>query len=91
MISINDDRFWNNFTNDHDMESNVLTIEMNKEIALTLNCIQENYKQLLLLKYELELSYKEMALLLGMKEETIRTYLFRARKDFQKKWRNLHE
>jgi RNA polymerase sigma-70 factor (ECF subfamily) len=91
VISINDDRFWNNFTNDHDTESNVLTIEMNKEIALTLNCIQENYKQLLLLKYELELSYKEMALLLGMKEETIRTYLFRARKDFQKKWRNLHE
>ncbi|WP_313801856.1 RNA polymerase sigma factor [Cytobacillus sp.] len=91
VISINDDRFWSNFTNDDDTVFSVLTIEMNKEIALTLNRIQENYKQLLLLKYELELSYKEMALLLGMKEETIRTYLFRARKDFQKNWRNLHE
>jgi len=91
VISINDVRFGNNFANDYDTESNVLNIEMNNEILLTLNQIKELYKQLLLLKYELELSYKEIGLLLGMKEETIRTYLFRARKEFQKKWRNLHE
>ena len=90
-ISIDDDYFWNNFANDQDTELNVLTIEMNHEIALVLDRIQEIFKQLLLLKYELELSYKEIALLLGMKEETVRTYLFRARKEFQKKWRELHE
>ncbi|MGM0903904.1 MAG: sigma-70 family RNA polymerase sigma factor [Bacillota bacterium] len=88
---MNDDRFWNNFENDDDTESSVLRIEMNHEILHTLNQLQEVYKQLLLLKYELELSYKEIGLLLGMKEETIRTYLFRARKEFQMKWRNLHE
>ncbi len=91
VISIDDYRFWNNFVNDQDTESSVLTIEMNHEIAHTLECIQEVYKQLLILKYELDLSYKEIALVLGMKEETIRTYLYRARKEFQKKWRNLHE
>lgn len=90
-ISIDDDHFWNNFANDLDTELSVLTIEMNHEIALVLDRIQEIFKQLLLLKYELELSYKEIALLLGMKEETVRTYLFRARKEFQKKWRELHE
>lgn len=90
-ISIDDDNFWNNYANDQDTELNVLTIEMNHEIALVLDRIQEIFKQLLLLKYELELSYKEIALLLGMKEETVRTYLFRARKEFQKKWRELHE
>lgn len=90
-ISIEDDYFWNNFANDQDTELNVLTIEMNHEIALVLDRIQEIFKQLLLLKYELEFSYKEIALLLGMKEETVRTYLFRARKEFQKKWRELHE
>lgn len=90
-ISIDDHRFWDNFANDHDTELSVLNIEMNQEISLILERIQEIYKQLLLLKYELGLSYKEIALLLGMKEETIRTYLFRARKEFQKKWRNLHE
>ncbi|KEF36390.1 RNA polymerase sigma factor, sigma-70 family [Schinkia azotoformans MEV2011] len=91
MISIDDHRFWNNFANDQDPEASVLNIEMNHEIAITLDRIQEVYKQLLILKYEFELSYKEISLLLGMKEETIRTYLYRARKEFQKKWRNLHE
>ncbi|MCH7322768.1 RNA polymerase sigma factor [Solibacillus sp. MA9] len=90
-ISIDDAHFWNNFANDQDTELSVLTNEMNHEIALVLDRIQEIFKQLLLLKYELELSYKEIALLLGMKEETVRTYLFRARKEFQKKWRELHE
>ncbi|HHW38025.1 MAG TPA: RNA polymerase sigma factor [Bacillales bacterium] len=91
VISIDDQRFWNNFANDQDTEASVLNIEMNHEIAITLERIQEVYKQLLLLKYELDLSYKEIALVLGMKEETIRTYLYRARKEFQKKWRYLHE
>jgi RNA polymerase sigma factor (sigma-70 family) len=90
-ISIDDNHFWNNFANDQDTESSVLHIEMKHEIAAALAHIQEIYKQLLLLKYEFEFSYKEISLLLGMKEETIRTYLFRARKEFQKKWRNLHE
>lgn len=90
-ISIDDQRFWHNFANDESTENTVLTIERNHEIAITLESIQEVYKQLLLLKYEFELSYKEISLLLGMKEETIRTYLFRARKEFQKKWRDLHE
>ncbi|WP_066305805.1 RNA polymerase sigma factor [Bacillus sp. FJAT-29814] len=90
-ISIDDHHFWNKFTNDQDTESSVLSLETNDEIAHTLELIQEVYKQLLLLKYELDLSYKEIALLLGMKEETVRTYLFRARKEFQKKWRDLHE
>ncbi|WP_254865342.1 RNA polymerase sigma factor [Solibacillus isronensis] len=91
IILINDNSFWNNFADDQDTELSVLTLEMKHEITIVLEGIQEIFKQLLLLKYELELSYKEIALLLGMKEETVRTYLFRARKEFQKKWRELHE
>ncbi|MFC0558408.1 RNA polymerase sigma factor [Halalkalibacter alkalisediminis] len=91
LFSIDDHRFWNNFANDQDTESRVLNIVMNHEITITLERIQEVFKQLLVLKYEFELSYREISLLLGMKEETIRTYLFRARKEFQKKWRYLHE
>ena len=90
VISIDDHQFWNNFTNDQDTESSVLDIEMNQEISFTLEKMKEVYRQLLVLKYELELSYNEISLLLGMKRETVRTYLFRARKEFQKKWRNLH-
>ena len=90
-ISIDDERFWNNFRNDQDTESDILKMEVSNEILHTLNQLQESYKQLLILKYELELSYKEIELLLGMKETTIKTYLFRARKEFQKKWGNLHD
>ena len=90
VISIDDHQFWNNFANDQDAESCVLSIEMNQEISITLAEMKEVYSQLLVLKYELELSYNEISLLLGMKKETVRTYLFRARKDFQEKWRNLH-
>lgn len=90
-VSIDNEFFLNNFADDQDTELSVLTLEMKHEITIVLEGIQEIFKQLLLLKYELELSYKEIALLLGMKEETVRTYLFRARKEFQKKWRELHE
>ncbi|MER2112476.1 MAG: RNA polymerase sigma factor [Solibacillus isronensis] len=90
-VSIDNEFFLNNFVDDQDTELSVLTLEMKHEITIVLEGIQEIFKQLLLLKYELELSYKEIALLLGMKEETVRTYLFRARKEFQKKWRELHE
>ena len=90
VISVDDHHFWINFENDQDTESSVLNKEMNQEISFTLENMKEVHSQLLVLKYELELSYNEIYLLLGMKKETVRTYLFRARKDFQEKWRNLH-
>lgn len=90
VLSIDNQHFWHNFANDQDTESTVLNLEMNQEIKQTLEQLQEVYRQLLILKYELELSYKEIALLLGMKVETVRTYLFRARKEFQETWRNLY-
>ncbi|AOV06444.1 RNA polymerase sigma factor [Sporosarcina ureilytica] len=90
-LIIDDYHFWDNFTSDSDTESMVLNHEMRHEITIALSHIKEVYKQLLVLKYELELSYKEISLLLGMKIETVRTYLFRARKEFQETWRNLYE
>lgn len=90
VISVDDHHFWINFENDQDTESSVLNKEMSQEISFTLENMKEVHSQLLVLKYELELSYNEISLLLGMKKETVRTYLFRARKEFQEKWRNLH-
>lgn len=91
VLTIDDQHFWNNFASDEDTEANVLHIEMKQEITITLKRMKEVYRQLLILKYVLELSYKEISLLLGMKTETVKTYLFRARKEFQEKWRNLHD
>lgn len=90
-ISIDSQHFWNNFTNEADTEKLVLQREMKLDIQKTLNHLNDSHQQLLILKYELDLSYKEIGLLLGMKIETVRTYLFRARKAFQQTWRDLNE
>ncbi|GKV65137.1 MULTISPECIES: RNA polymerase sigma factor [unclassified Sporosarcina] len=91
VVFMDEHLFWNNFANEDDTETIILHGEMRYEIARTLDQIQEVFKQLLLLKYEAELSYRDISLLLGMKEATVKTYLFRARREFQKKWRDLHE
>lgn len=91
IISIDNDYFWDNFSNDNDPESNSLEIEKREEISASLAHIKEIFRTLLILKYELSLSYKEISLLLGMKIETVRTYLYRARIEFKDIWRDLHE
>lgn len=91
ILSIDQEHFWQNLASDEETEALVLHSEMQKDIQRTLSTLKEPYKQLLLLKYELDLSYKEISLLLGMKVETVRTYLSRARKAFQENWRDLNE
>ena len=91
IISIDNDYFWNNFSNDYDPESNVLEIEEREEVRIILEKMKETFRTLLILKYELNLNYKEISLLLGMKVETVRTYLYRARIEFKDIWRDLYE
>ena len=47
--------------------------------------MKEEYKSILILKYDMELSYKEIALLLGTNEDVIKTYMYRARNKFKKR------
>lgn len=91
IIAIDNDYFWDNFSNDHDPESSVLKIEKKEEVTTTLEHMKENFRLLLILKYDTNLSYKEISVLLGMKIETVRTYLYRARIEFRKIWRELYE
>lgn len=65
--------------------------EMKKEIQLVLDQLPTLQKQLLLLKYEMELSYAEMAELLDINTGTLKTYLFRARKTFKELYRKEQE
>lgn len=91
IVSIDNDYFWNKFSNDYDPEASTLEIERKEEITDVLKEMKEVFRNLLILKYELDFSYKEISLLLGMKIETIRTYLYRARNEFKDKWGDLHE
>ncbi len=90
VLVIDDQHFWDNFANGLDTEASAVGSEMKREITSVLSCMKETFRQLLVLKYEYEMTYKEIALLLGMKVETVRTYLFRARKEFHDIWRTLH-
>lgn len=91
VLSVDEAHFLDNFAAEDDTESAAARSETGSEIAGILQQMNETHSELLLLKYEMALSYKEIALLLGMKEETVRTYLYRARKEFQRKWREQHE
>lgn len=61
--------------------------EMRREIEFILDQLPPLQKQLLLLKYELELSYAEISGLLDLNIGMVKTYLFRARKAFKERYR----
>ncbi|WP_176330320.1 RNA polymerase sigma factor [Oceanobacillus rekensis] len=68
-------------------EDHIEQDELRKEIQDVLDQLTPLYKQLLLLKYDLELSYQEIAEMLDLNIGTLKTYLFRARKSFKQKFR----
>lgn len=67
-------------------EIGMIMKEDNKEINKVLSGMKDSYKNLLLLKYEMDLSYAQIATLLDTTESQIKTYLYRARNDFKKRW-----
>ncbi|NEU30346.1 RNA polymerase sigma factor [bacterium LRH843] len=68
------------------VESNILTKERASEMAEALQGLQPTFQQLLILKYYMELSYKEISEILDVTETLVKTYLQRARKSFKKIW-----
>lgn len=87
-ISIDEESFTNKFSVEGDLTEDLLIVERNNEVKNCLNKLKDGYKDLLILKYDMELSYKEIALLLGIKESVVKTYLYRARKEFERMWLN---
>ncbi|KMP27843.1 MULTISPECIES: RNA polymerase sigma factor [Bacillus] len=66
------------------LDEPLLRKELQVEIQSILVKMNPVYKHILLLKYDYELSYKEIATVLEMKEETVRVSLYRARNEFKK-------
>lgn len=60
--------------------------EMRSEIEQVLDQLPPLQKQLLLMKYEMELSYAEISEMLDLNSGTLKTYLFRARKAFKEQY-----
>lgn len=80
-----------NLKNESDGEFLFLQRQESQNIRDALNRLTDVYKNLLLLKYDMDLSYEQIGVLLNMNESTVKTYLYRARKAFQKEWRGYDE
>lgn len=86
-LSLHEDIFKESLREDRLVEDFILDSEKKEEILKCLNSISEIQKNLLLFKYDMGLSYKEIAEILDINENTVKTYLFRAREQFKKVWR----
>lgn len=86
-LNIDDEIFKETLTDSRLVEDFILDLEKKEEILAILNSISEVNKNLLFFKYDMGLSYKEISELLDINENTVKTYLFRAREQFKKLWR----
>lgn len=55
-----------------------------------LNELKPAYKNLLVLKYFMDVSYKEIGTILEMSEQKVKVYLYRARNKFKEIWEEKH-
>ena len=63
-------QYCNNFYSEDDVENSILVVEKGKYIKQTLDSLKQQYNTLLLMKYQAELSYKQISILLGIPENT---------------------
>lgn len=78
-------------TNSTLIEDMMIEKENQDQVRKVLEHLPYIFKQLLLLKYELEWSYQEIADFLEMKPSGVKTYLARAREKFKEIWRKENE
>ncbi|WP_245523130.1 sigma-70 family RNA polymerase sigma factor [Thermosediminibacter oceani] len=71
-------------------ENYILDGEKKKQVYRVLEELNPIYKNLLVLKYEVGLSYREIAEVLDINEQTVKTYIYRAKQKFKDAWRELN-
>ncbi len=72
-----------------DVADRLIAMESTEAIQATLRKMTPTYAHLLLLKYELDMSYEQIAQMLNRSVEYVRTNLYRARQQFKKEWREI--
>lgn len=68
------------------VEEQIIVREQHANLREALQGLQPNFHQLLLMKYFMDLSYKEIANILDVSEAHVKTYLQRARKALRNNW-----
>lgn len=72
---------------EHTPEEAILQNEVKQGVDAVLKKLKPKHQQFLLLKYSLDLSIREIAELHEMKEDSVKTTLYRARKEFVQEYR----
>ncbi|MGG1664257.1 RNA polymerase sigma factor [Brevibacillus sp. NRS-1366] len=72
-------------------EEALLSKESQQEIQDVLKQLSPTYKELLVMKYEKEMTYQDMGHSLQMKIDKVKTYLSRARNHFSKHYRRYND
>jgi RNA polymerase sigma factor (sigma-70 family) len=81
-LNLEDDRLTSN--SEEQPEKVIVTKENTSELGEALGRLKPQYQELLLLKYQSGLSYEEISQLLSLSINTVKTNLFRARKQLAK-------
>lgn len=68
----------------------LLTKEYSQRVQRALNLLKPSYKNLMVLKYLMDFSYKEIGAILEISEYQVKTYLYRARNSFKNIWEGLN-
>lgn len=71
-------------------ENYILDSEKKKQVDRVLDDLNPIYKNLLVLKYSVGLSYREIAEVVEINEQTVKTYLYRAKQKFRDIWREFN-
>jgi len=89
-LSIDGGGFFSRLAAEGDFTETILVNESAISVRDCLSRLKDGYKDLLILKYEMELSYKEIGRLLGLSDATVKTSLYRARNEFKRLWREAY-
>jgi len=68
------------------LEETVFTEEKRERVHQALELLKTSYKNLLVFKYLMDFSYKEIGAILELSEHQVKTYLYRARNSFKDIW-----
>ncbi|MBS4223506.1 RNA polymerase sigma factor [Lederbergia citrea] len=72
-------------------EAAILQKELKADISSLLDRLKPKYAEVLLLKYSADLKVTDIAVLYDMKANSVKTMLYRARKDFIKEYRRYED
>lgn len=84
-LNFKQEDLFDNFT----PEKALLKQDLSKEILQTLDSLKPIHRQLLIMKYSMELSYQDIARLLDISLSSVKAHLFRARQRFIEEYRRL--